>query len=95
MFKLKKIGKSKGSREQPFEVIFFGNNLEHVLYGIENKLSDKEKTKLSTEFAIDVSNGKKDFKSSFSQSEIKLGTFMKKVIKKFKIMKAGQQILLH
>ena len=71
MFKLKKIGKSKGSREQPFEVIFFGNNLEHVLYGIENKLSDKEKTKLSTEFAIDVSNGKKDFKSSFSQGEIK------------------------
>ena len=58
-------------QEQPFEVIFFGNNLEHVLYGIENKLSDKEKTKLSTEFAIDVSNGKKDFKSSFSQSEIK------------------------
>lgn len=71
LFKLKKIGKSKDSRQQPFEVIFFGNNLEHVLYGIENKLSDKEKTKLSTEFAIDVSNGKKDFKSSFSQSEIK------------------------
>ncbi|WP_149201879.1 hypothetical protein [Leptotrichia shahii] len=45
--------------------------MEHVLYGIENRLSDKKKTKLSTEFAIDVSNGKKDFKSSFSQGEIK------------------------
>ena len=45
--------------------------MEHVLYVIENRLSDKEKTKLSTEFAIDVSNGKKDFKSSFSQGEIK------------------------
>ena len=70
MFKLKKIGKSKGSRETVWSN-FFGNNLEHVLYGIENRLSDKEKTKLSTEFAIDVSNGKKDFKSSFSQGEIK------------------------
>ena len=70
LFKLKKIGKSKGSRETVWSN-FFGNNLEHVLYGIENRLSDKEKTKLSTEFAIDVSNGKKDFKSSFSQGEIK------------------------
>ena len=71
LFKLKKIVKSRSSREQPFEVVFFGNNLEHVLYGIEKGLSDKEKEELSKEFAKVVLNGGKNFKNSFLQTGIK------------------------
>ena len=71
LFKLKKIVKSRSSREQPFEVVFFGNNLEHVLYGIEKGLSDKEKEELSKKFTKAVLNGEKNFKNSFLQTGIK------------------------
>ena len=54
-----------------FEIILFSNNLEHVLYGKLEELTDEKKEELSKEFGEKTLKEEWNFKEKFRNSNIK------------------------
>lgn len=54
-----------------FEIILFSNNLEHVLYGKLEELTDAKKEELSKEFGEKTLKEEWNFKEKFRNSNIK------------------------
>ena len=69
-FEMVNIIKNNQSSKK-FEIILFSNNLEHVLYGKLEELTDAKKEELSKEFGEKTLKEEWNFKEKFRNSNIK------------------------
>ena len=69
MFKFEMIGADTSLKK--FEVIFFGNNLEHVIYNETRQLTKEEKEMKSKEFGEKTLTEEWNFKEKFENNGIK------------------------
>lgn len=67
MFNFEEIELSKNKKVE-FEIIFFSHNLEHVIDNNFNKLTDKEKEQIASDFAVESLNNRDYFIKTFTTS---------------------------
>ena len=72
MFNFETVNIIKNNQSsKKFEIILFSNNLEHVLYGKLEELTDAKKEELSKEFGEKTLKEEWNFKEKFRNSNIK------------------------
>ncbi len=74
MFNFEEIELSKNKKTE-FETIFFAHNLEHVIDKNSNKLSDKEKEKIASDFAVESLLNREYFIKAFTTSLMTWNSF--------------------
>lgn len=85
MFNFETVGISKNNQFKKFEIILFSNNLEHVLYGNLEDLTNMEKEELSKEFGEKTLREEWNFKEKFKNSNIKYWNSYKESYKEIQL----------